>query len=165
MANKTWTINVEEDPETGDLILPLNDDILEETGWKTGDSIDWIDNKDGSWTMKKIESQWVLVEAISTFRQRYMVEVPVGVDRYGKDKADWALDTVTLEEAKEFSQEHLGETIVSHRVVTKEEALAMCDKENEYAKVWNDEMKIQAFFTTMAEHMRDGDYGDYNDAT
>ena len=162
MANKTWTINLEEDPETGDLILPLNDDILEQTGWKTGDSIDWIDNKDGSWTMKKIETQWVLVETISTFRERYMVEVPVGIDRYGKDKADWALDTVTLEEAKEFSQEHLGETIVSHRVVTKEEALAMCDKENEYAKVWNDEMKIQAFFTTMAEHIRENDY---NDAT
>ena len=162
MANKSWTISLEEDPETGDLILPLNDDILEQTGWKTGDSIDWIDNKDGSWTMKKIETQWVLVETISTFRERYMVEVPVGVDRYGKDKADWALDTVTLEEAKEFSQEHLGETIVSHRVVTKEEALAMCDKENEYAKVWNDDMKIQAFFTTMAEHIRENDY---NDAT
>ena len=135
MANKTWTISLEEDPETGDLILPLNDDILEQTGWKTGDSIDWIDNKDGSWTMKKIETQWVLVETISTFRERYMVEVPVGIDQYGKDKADWALDTVTLEEAKEFSQQHLGETIVSHRVVTKEEALAMCDKDNDYARV------------------------------
>jgi hypothetical protein len=158
MANKTWTINLEEDSETGDLILPLNDDILEQTGWKTGDSIDWIDNKDGSWTMKKIETQWVLVEAISTFRERYMVEVPVGVDKYGKNKAEWALDTVTLSEAKEFSQEHLGETIVSHRVITKEDALAMCDKDNDYARVWNDELKIQTFFTTMAEHIRENNY-------
>ena len=158
MANKTWTINLEEDPETGDLILPLNDDILEGTGWKTGDNIEWIDNKNGSWTMKKIETQWVLVEAISTFRERYMVEVPVGTDQYGKDKADWALDTVTLEEAKEFSQEHLGETIVSHRVVTKEDALAMCDKDNDYARVWNDELKIQTFFTSMAEHIRENNY-------
>ena len=158
MANKTWTINLEEDPETGDLILPLNDDILEQTGWKTGDSIDWTDNKDGSWTMKKIETQWVLVETVSTFRERYMVEVPVGIDQYGKDKAEWALDTVTLEEAKEFSQEHLGETIVSHRVVTKEDALAMCDKDNDYAKKWNDELKIKTFFTSMAEHIRENDY-------
>ena len=156
MANKTWTINLEEDPETGDLILPLNDDILEQTGWKTGDSIDWIDNKDGSWTMKKIETQWVLVETVSTFRERYMVEVPVGVDQYGKDKVEWALDTVVMEEAKEFSQQHLGQTIVSHRVVTKEEALAMCDKENDYAKKWNDELKIKTFFTSV---------GDYSDAT
>ena len=158
MANKSWTINLEEDPETGDLILPLNDDILEQTGWKTGDSIDWTDNKDGSWTMKKIETQWVLVEAVSMFRERYMVEVPVGVDRYGKDKVDWALDTVTLSEAKEFSQEHLGETIVSHRVVTKEDALAMCDKDNDYARKWNDELKMQNFFTTMAEHISENDY-------
>ena len=160
MANRTWTINLEEDPETGDLILPLNDDILEGTGWKTGDNIEWIDNKDGSWTMKKIETQWVLVETVSTFRERYMVEVPVGVDRYGKDKAEWALDTVTLEEAKEFSQEHLGETIVTHHVVTKEDALAMCDKENDYAKKWNDELKIQTFFTTMTEveHARENSY-------
>ena len=160
MANKTWTISLEKDPETGDLILPLNDDILEQTGWKTGDSIDWIDNKDGSWTMKKIETQWVLVETVSMFRERYMVEVPVGVDRYGKDKAEWALDTVTMGEAKEFSQEHLGETIVTHHVVTKEDALAMCDKENDYAKKWNDELKIQTFFTTMTEveHARENSY-------
>lgn len=158
MAKKTWTISLEEDPKTGDLILPLNDDILEETGWKTGDSIDWTDNKDGSWTMKKIETQWVLVETVSMFRERYMVEVPVGVDMYGKDKAEWALDTVTMEEAKEFSQQHLGQTIVSHRVVTKEDALAMCDKENDYAKKWNDELKIQNFFTTMTEHIMDTDY-------
>ena len=160
MANKTWTINLEEDPETGDLILPLNDDILEGTGWKTGDTIDWIDNKDGSWTMKKIETQWVLVETVSMFRERYMVEVPVGVDMYGKDKAEWALDTVTMEEAKEFSQQHLGQTIVSHRVVTKEEALALCDKDNDYVKKWSDELKIQTFFTTMAEaeHIRESSY-------
>ena len=147
MANKIWTVNLEEDPETGDLILPLNDDILEQTGWKTGDAIDWTDNKDGSWTMKKIETQWVLVEAISTFRERYMVEVPVGVDKFGKDKTLWALDTVTMGEAKEFSQEHLGEVIVSHRVVSFDEALEMCDKDNHYCKAWDTDKKLDAFFT------------------
>jgi len=74
---------------------------------------------------------------------------------YGKDKAEWALDTVTMEEAKEFSQQHLGQTIVSHRVVTKEEALALCDKENDYAKKWNDELKVKTFFTVMTEHIAD----------
>jgi hypothetical protein len=62
MANKSWTINLEEDPETGDLILPLNDDILEETGWQTGDSIEWIDNKDGSWTMKRLKRNGFLLK-------------------------------------------------------------------------------------------------------
>jgi hypothetical protein len=44
---------------------------------------------------------------------------------------------------------------VSHRVVTKEDALAMCDEENGYAKKWNDELKIQTFFTVMTEHIAD----------
>jgi glutamate formiminotransferase len=97
------------------------------------------------------QTQWVLVETISTFRQRYMVEVPMGIDNYGKDKIDWALDTVTMEEAKEFSQEHIGELIVSHRVVTKEEALSLCDKDNDYTKSWNEEQKINTFFTLWKE--------------
>ena len=123
MDKQSWTITLVEDEDTGDLILPLPEGLLESQGWKTGDTLEWIDNKDGSWTMKKKEElQWVLVETVSQFRQRYMVQVPVGTDQFGNDKLDWALDTVTLEEAKEFSQKHLGETIISHRVVTEEEA-------------------------------------------
>ena len=136
------------DPETGDLILPLSDEIFEGLGWKIGDTIQWIDNKDGSWTMKKVEeTQLVLVETVSMFRQRYMVEVPVGTDKQGNDKSLWALDTVTCNDAKEFSQEHLGETIVSHRVVSRKEAMTLCDTDNEYASNWNDDMKVKAFYT------------------
>jgi hypothetical protein len=75
---------------------------------------------------------------------RYMVQVP-------KDQSLWALDTVTMNEAKEFSQEHLGELIVSHRVVDQEQALAICDTDNNYTKSWSDEQKINAFFTTWTE--------------
>ena len=89
------------------------------------------------------KSEWVLVECVSTFRQRYMVEVPVGQEL-------WALDTVTMNEAKEFSQEHLGEQIVSHRVVTETEALALCRKDNVYAK-WDDEKIKSVFFTSIAD--------------
>jgi hypothetical protein len=56
-----------------------------------------------------------------------------------------------MEEAKEFSQEHLGEQIVSHRVVTKKEALALCDQDNDYAKSWDKETKMKNFFTTWEE--------------
>lgn len=82
----------------------------------------------------------VLVECVSMFRMRYMVEVP-------EDHPEYALDTVTMNEAKEFSQEHLGETIVSHRQMTEAEALALCDIDNHYCKSWNDQQKIDAFFT------------------
>jgi len=150
--SKSWTLEVKEDTETGDAILEFPDDLMQEAGWKEGDTLEWIDNKDGSWTMKKKElTQWVLVECVSTFRERYMVEVPVGVDNYGKDKSLWALDTVTMQEAKEFSQEHIGEQIISHRVVTKEEALELFDKDNEYFKSWDEETKIKNHFTTWKE--------------
>lgn len=86
----------------------------------------------------------VLVETVSTFRLRYVVEVPVG-------EKDWALDTVVVQEAKEFSQNYLDEIIVSHRVVSKEEALSMCDEDNTYASSWTEEQKVKTFFTMESE--------------
>jgi hypothetical protein len=50
---KSWTLNVEEDPETGDAILKFPEDLLEEAGWKEGDEIVWKDNQDGSWSLTK----------------------------------------------------------------------------------------------------------------
>jgi len=90
------------------------------------------------------KKEWVLVETVSQFRMRYMIEVP-------KDKKEWALDTVVMNEAKEFSQVHLGETIVSHRVVSKKEALAICDEDNNYCKSWTKDKKESAFFTHEGE--------------
>lgn len=156
--SKKHTVYLEEDPDTGDLILPLPDGMCDELGWEIGDTLKWKTKKDGSFTLtkkEKTETQWVLVECVSTFRERYMVEVPVGTDKYGKDKAMWALDTVTMEEAKEFSQHHIGEQIVSHRVVSKEEALALCDKDNEYGSSWDEKTKIKNFFTTWKEQEDD----------
>jgi bifunctional DNA-binding transcriptional regulator/antitoxin component of YhaV-PrlF toxin-antitoxin module len=53
MTLKSWTVSIEEDPETGELILPFSPDILEELGWKEGDVLEWVDNKDGSWSLCK----------------------------------------------------------------------------------------------------------------
>jgi hypothetical protein len=36
-----WTVTLEEDPETGDLMLPLNDEMLGVTGWQVGDTLVW----------------------------------------------------------------------------------------------------------------------------
>jgi|APCry1669188910_1035180.scaffolds.fasta_scaffold19867_3 hypothetical protein len=146
------TVKLEEDPESGDLIMPFPEGMLEELGWKEGDTLDWKDNNDGSFSLTKKEevmsqeTEWVLVEALSQFKVTYMVEVPKG-------KAEWALDTVTMEDAQEFSQEHLRPTdiILGHRVVTKEEALRLCDEQNEYSSTWDEETKIKNFFTTLED--------------
>jgi bifunctional DNA-binding transcriptional regulator/antitoxin component of YhaV-PrlF toxin-antitoxin module len=134
-----------ENDDKGNLVLPLDDEILKEVGWETGDTIEWVDNKDGSWTMKKkVETELVLVECVSMFRERYVVEVPKG-------HSEWALDTVVMQEAKEFSQEHIGENIISHRVMSKEEVLALCDVDNDYAKRWSNEYKFETFVTKVKE--------------
>lgn len=89
-------------------------------------------------------SKWVLVEAVSMFRMRYMVEAP-------DDHPEYAMDTVTMNEAKEFSQEHLDEIITSHRVVTLDEAIKICDEDNDYLKSWTKEQKVDVLFTSMKE--------------
>ena len=50
---KRWTITVEEDTETGEIVLPLPQDFLDMQGWKEGDTLEWTDNKDGSWSLSK----------------------------------------------------------------------------------------------------------------
>ena len=58
MTKKTsWTLDVEEDPATGDAIITFPPDLLETAGWKEGDEIIWIDRKDGSWELKLKENK------------------------------------------------------------------------------------------------------------
>lgn len=141
---KSWTLDVKETSD-GDKYIEFNDDIIAETGWKEGDVLEWHDQGDGSFMLEKQETELVMVECISQFRERYLVEVPKG-------KTEWALDTVTCQEAKEFSQHHIGEVIVSHRTVTKEEAIAISDIDNDYCKNWTEEQKINAFFTLRKDY-------------
>lgn len=50
---KSWTITVEEDADTGDLVLPLPADFLVMQGWVEGDTLEWTDNNDGTWSLSK----------------------------------------------------------------------------------------------------------------
>ena len=52
---KSWEVIIEEDPETGDAILPFPQEMLDEVGWKSGDNLNWIDRGDGSWEIRKVE--------------------------------------------------------------------------------------------------------------
>jgi len=54
--SKSWIVTLEEaDDGSGDLVLPFTEEILESAGWKEGDVLEWIDNKDGTWTLRKKE--------------------------------------------------------------------------------------------------------------
>lgn len=48
------TRTVVEDPDNpGELLLELGEDIVAALGWKPGDTVEWIDNGDGTWTIRK----------------------------------------------------------------------------------------------------------------
>lgn len=50
----SWTVTLEEaDDGSGDLVLPLPQDFLDLQGWVEGDTLEWIDNEDGSWSIQK----------------------------------------------------------------------------------------------------------------
>jgi hypothetical protein len=48
----TWTITLEED-DTGELVLPLPEELLKVKGWKEGDKLAWKDNTDGTWNLSQ----------------------------------------------------------------------------------------------------------------
>lgn len=49
----SWTVKLVEDPETGDLVLPLTPDMLAQVGWDFGDTLVWEDMSNGCWSLRK----------------------------------------------------------------------------------------------------------------
>lgn len=48
-----WTVTLETDPETGDLIMPLPPDLLNQMGWDFGDTLIWEELADGGWSLRR----------------------------------------------------------------------------------------------------------------
>lgn len=57
MTEQKWTLNVETDSETGELVLSFPDELLESLGWQEGDILDWAMNDDGTVTMTKVNEE------------------------------------------------------------------------------------------------------------
>lgn len=47
----TFTVILEEDGD--DLVLPLPQELLDELGWNTGDMLEWADEGQGGWSIRK----------------------------------------------------------------------------------------------------------------
>ena len=100
-------------------------------------------------------SKFVLVETISQFRMRYVIEVPLNHNdgEFPCTALQWAEDTVTTQDAIEFSQKWLGETIVSSHEILQEHVIKLCDEDNDYCtgkfgkEPWSDTKKIETFVT------------------
>lgn len=99
-------------------------------------------------------SKYVMVDTVSMFRMRYVVEVPDDVENCTPEV--YASDTVVCEEAKEFTQYHIGENIVSTREVTLEEAIAQYRKdEPTLGEAWDDEIIIKNAITPIGHNEKD----------
>jgi hypothetical protein len=44
---------IEDESDPGQLLLDLGTELCDRLGWRVGDTLEWIDNKDGSWTLTK----------------------------------------------------------------------------------------------------------------
>ncbi|NBO70610.1 hypothetical protein EBV26_09040 [bacterium] len=77
-----------------------------------------------------------LVETISVFRMRYVVEA---------NNASDAKDEVTMNndgQLHEFSQLHIDELITSTREIDRAEYLRMFDEDNDYLQSWDEEYTV-----------------------
>lgn len=126
-----------------DGVIDLPQEIIDALGLKEGDRLSWKPREDGSVALEKVKTKLVLVETIATFRHRYVVELRED------DPAEYACDTVTMEDALETAQEYLGETIVSHRVITEDEFLN--DIVEDYCKSWSKELIYKNLVTPLED--------------
>lgn len=56
--NKRWTVTCQDAADgTGDLIVPLPDDLLAAIGWACGDKLNMEEQPDGTITLTPVHSQ------------------------------------------------------------------------------------------------------------
>lgn len=50
----SWEVITQEDPETGEVILPIPPELLSRLGWKEGDQLEWKQAENGSWILARL---------------------------------------------------------------------------------------------------------------
>lgn len=50
---KKWVLSIEEDAASDDLYITFPEDLLKSANLKEGDWVNWVENSDGTWTLKK----------------------------------------------------------------------------------------------------------------
>lgn len=95
------------------------------------------------------DERYVVVTCVSSFRQRYCVpmselqKLNTDVIIDAEKARTWAMDSVTMEEVKEFSQHWLGEQIIDTMVLDEERVLQLFDRDNAYLSEWTKEQKLK----------------------
>jgi len=95
-------------------------------------------------------NKYVMVTAISTHRVKYCIPIDElkkmdPTRDISRIECELAEDSVALEEVKEFSQNHIGESIIESRIVDEKEMLRQFDEENEnLINSWTKKQKIKS---------------------
>ena len=97
-----------------------------------------------------MEKKLYLVETLSMFRMRYVVEA-----REETHAEDEVVCSIGTDSFREFSQHHVDEVITSTRKISKEKYLKLFDKDNDYLKSWSDEQKFKWINTIEYEDEKD----------
>jgi hypothetical protein len=83
--------------------------------------------------------KYAVVKTVQTFVHTYVVPI----DQLDTaDPVENLKSLVSQEQIEEFSQKHVGETIVDGYVINEEKMLEMFDRENEYLANWDKNKKV-----------------------
>lgn len=102
-----------------------------------------------------MKKQYTMIETISMFRMRYVVEIPKEYET-AEARREYVESRINTEQFDEFSQKHLGEIITSTRELDEADVLEICDADNPYAKSWPDSQKLRIFVLRNSEEKHDG---------
>ena len=50
----SWEVITQEDPETGEIIMPIPPELLSRLGWKEGDMLEWKQDDGGTWILSRV---------------------------------------------------------------------------------------------------------------
>lgn len=78
-----------------------------------------------------------LVDTLSTFRIRYAIEA-----ESEREAEALVLDNSSNDYLKEFSQKHLGMTLISAHEMNESAYLNIFNQDNDYLESWSDEEKM-----------------------
>ena len=53
VGDNQWIIEVQENSKTKELFIEFPPDAINQVGWDIGDTLEWVDNEDGSWNISK----------------------------------------------------------------------------------------------------------------
>ena len=84
-----------------------------------------------------VEKRLYIIDVLSSHRVRYVVECTEG-------ELDNIVSFNNTDDLIEFSQEHLGDNLVSyHPIKNKDQYLKIFDENNDYLKEWDVEQKFR----------------------